>query len=69
MMEDSVSKDVVRLTAGPVVSASAFRNEIREKAEAAGVEDKKQAVVDAVMNMLEEMHRAGEAKRQKPPGE
>ncbi|MDR2144672.1 MAG: 1-acyl-sn-glycerol-3-phosphate acyltransferase [Treponema sp.] len=65
MLEDSVSKDVVRLTAGPVISASAFRNGIREKAEAAGIEDKKQAVVDAVMNMLEEMHLAGEAERRK----
>jgi glycerol-3-phosphate O-acyltransferase len=65
MMEDPVSKDIVRLTAGPVISASAFRNEVREKAEAAGVEDKKQAVVDAVMNMLEEMHTAVEAKRRK----
>jgi glycerol-3-phosphate O-acyltransferase len=65
MMEDTVSKDVVRLTAGPVISASAFRHEIREKSEAAGIEDKKQAVVDAVMNMLEEMHTAGEAGRQK----
>jgi glycerol-3-phosphate O-acyltransferase len=65
MIEDPVSKDVVRLTAGPVISAPAFRNEIREKAEAAGIEDKKQAVVDAVMNMLEEMHLAGETKRQK----
>jgi glycerol-3-phosphate O-acyltransferase len=65
MMEDSVSKDMVRLSAGPVLSASAFRNEVREKAEAAGVEDKKQAVVDAIMDMLEEMHTAGELKRQK----
>jgi glycerol-3-phosphate O-acyltransferase len=64
MMEDSVSRDLVRLTAGPVISASAFRNEIRKKAEAAGLEDKKQAVVDAVMNMLEDMHKAGEAERQ-----
>jgi glycerol-3-phosphate O-acyltransferase len=65
MMEDSVSKDLVRLTAGPVISAPAFRNEIREKAEVIGLEDKKQAVVDAVMNMLEDMHKAGEAERQK----
>jgi glycerol-3-phosphate O-acyltransferase len=63
MLEDSVSQDIVRLTAGPVISAPAFRNEIREKAEAAGIEDKKQAVVDAVMDMLEEMHKAGEAEQ------
>jgi glycerol-3-phosphate O-acyltransferase len=65
MMEDSVSKDLVRLTAGPVISCSAFRDDVREKAEAAGVEDKKQAVVDAVMNILEEMHNAAEDERKK----
>jgi glycerol-3-phosphate O-acyltransferase len=65
MLDDSVSKDLVRLTAGQVIVSSAFRNEIRKKAEAAGIEDKKQAVVDAVMNILEEMHQAAELERQK----
>ncbi|MDR2072916.1 MAG: 1-acyl-sn-glycerol-3-phosphate acyltransferase [Spirochaetaceae bacterium] len=65
MMEDSVSQDLVRLTAGPVISCSAFRDDIRIKAEKAGVEDKKQAVVDAIMDLLEEMHIAAEAERQK----
>ncbi|MDR2314360.1 MAG: 1-acyl-sn-glycerol-3-phosphate acyltransferase [Spirochaetaceae bacterium] len=64
MMEDSVSRDLVRLTAGPVISCSAFREDIRIKAEKAGVEDKKQAVVDAIMDLLEEMHTAAEALRQ-----
>ncbi|MDR2663504.1 MAG: 1-acyl-sn-glycerol-3-phosphate acyltransferase, partial [Treponema sp.] len=65
MMEDSVSQDLVRLTAGPVIGCKAFREEVRIKSEAAGVEDKKQAVVDAVMDMLEKMHEAAEAERQK----
>ena len=68
MMEDTVSKDVVRLTAGPVISCAEFRNRIR-----AGVsadvnddgEDKKQAVVDAVMAELEKMHIEGEEKRKR----
>jgi glycerol-3-phosphate O-acyltransferase len=65
MMEDFVSEDLVRLTAGPIIDASAFRAELRKKAEAACIQDKKQAVVDAVMNILEEMHSAAEKKRQK----
>lgn len=64
MMEDSVSRDVIRLTAGPVMGCKAFREDVRNKSEAAGVEDKKQAVVDAVMDMLEKMHEAAEAERQ-----
>jgi glycerol-3-phosphate O-acyltransferase len=62
MMEDYVSRDLVRLTVGPVKSCSEFRNAIRAQE---GVEDKKQAVVDAAMAMLEEMHLAAEEKRQK----
>ncbi|MDR1507431.1 MAG: 1-acyl-sn-glycerol-3-phosphate acyltransferase [Treponema sp.] len=65
MMEDSVSKDVVTLTAGNVVSTKAFREEIRKKAGTSGSEDKKQVVVDAVMDRLEDMHIAGETERQK----
>ena len=65
MMDDYVSQDLVRFTAGPVMSCSAFRNDIREKAEKAGLEDKKQAVVDAVMDLLEELHVSAESERQK----
>jgi glycerol-3-phosphate O-acyltransferase len=64
MMEDSVSRDLVRLTAGPPLSCAGFRNAARAKAEAAGVEDKKQATVDAIMDLLEEMHGAAEKKRE-----
>jgi len=63
MMNDVVTKDVVRVTAGPVLSC----NEFREKARAAvgEDEDKKQAVADAIMSELEKMHIAAEEKRKK----
>ena len=61
MMEDSVSKDVVRITAGPVISCREFRDEAR----AGSDEDKKQAVADAIMAVLEKMHIEGEVRRQK----
>ncbi|MCL1815644.1 MAG: 1-acyl-sn-glycerol-3-phosphate acyltransferase [Treponema sp.] len=64
MMDDFVSQDLVRFTAGPVLDCPAFREEVRLKAEKAGVEDKKQAVVDAIMELLEGLHAEGE--RQKP---
>ncbi|WP_010253992.1 glycerol-3-phosphate O-acyltransferase [Treponema primitia] len=65
MMDDFVEEDVIRYTAGPVQSCAEFRNAARLKAEAAGVEDKKQAVVDTIMERLEEMHIAAEAERQR----
>ena len=65
MMDDFVSEDLVLLTAGPVMSCSDFREQVREKAEADGIEDKKQAVVDAVMKMLDELHDKAEIERQK----
>jgi glycerol-3-phosphate O-acyltransferase len=65
MIDDFVSEDVVRFTAGPPLSCSEFRQETRAKAEAAGVEDKKQATVDAIMERLEIMHIAAEEERKK----
>jgi len=65
MMEDSVSQDLVRFTAGKVINCSDFREEVRVKSEEAGIEDKKQAVVDAVMELLDELHNAAEPERQK----
>ncbi|MDR0388243.1 MAG: 1-acyl-sn-glycerol-3-phosphate acyltransferase [Treponema sp.] len=62
MMDDFVSSDVVRMTAGPVLSCAAFREKAR--AEAAGTEDKKQATVDAVMRILEDIHRTSEPERE-----
>jgi len=63
MMNDAVTKDVVCVTAGQVMSC----NEFREKARAAvgEDEDKKQAVADAIMDELEKMHIAAEEKRKK----
>jgi glycerol-3-phosphate O-acyltransferase len=62
MLNDSLSKDIVRITVGPVVSCKEFRD---NAIEAAKDEDKKQAVADAIMNELEIMHVAAEEKRLK----
>ncbi|MCL2382358.1 MAG: 1-acyl-sn-glycerol-3-phosphate acyltransferase [Treponema sp.] len=59
MMDDEVSRDVVRLSVGPVVSCAEFR----DNAKAAETGDKKQAVADAIMAELEKMHVEGEEKR------
>jgi glycerol-3-phosphate O-acyltransferase len=64
MIDDFVVRNILRFTVSPVVSCTDFRNKAREEAEAAGVEDKKQATVDKIMAKLEEMHTAGEEKRQ-----
>ncbi|MDR2760046.1 MAG: 1-acyl-sn-glycerol-3-phosphate acyltransferase [Spirochaetaceae bacterium] len=64
MMDDFVCRDVVRYTAGPVVSCAEFRNKTRAQAEAAGIEDKKQAAVDAIMENLEKMHLEAEKHRE-----
>jgi len=67
MMDDTVSKDVVRLSAGPVLSCTEFRDRVKADVDANlsnnGDEDKKQAVVDAIMAELETMHISGEQKR------
>jgi glycerol-3-phosphate O-acyltransferase len=64
MMEDSVSRDLIRVTAGPVIPCAEFRDRARAAAEAAGMEDKKQATVDALMAELETLHNQAEVKRQ-----
>jgi glycerol-3-phosphate O-acyltransferase len=63
MMNDAVSCDVVRVTASPVIDCAEFRNKVREKC--GEEEDKKQAVVDEIMNELERIHIATEEKRLK----
>ncbi|MDR2028083.1 MAG: 1-acyl-sn-glycerol-3-phosphate acyltransferase [Treponema sp.] len=68
MIDDFVSEDVVRFTAGPLLSCAEFRKETRTRAEAAGAEDKKQATVDAIMERLETMHIAAEGERKKIMG-
>ena len=70
MLEDTVSKDVVRLSAGPVLSCHEFRERTRAAVSAktttqgSSQPDKKQAVVDAIMDELEKMHIAGEKRRE-----
>jgi glycerol-3-phosphate O-acyltransferase len=64
MTNDEVAKDMIWVTAGPVLPCAAFREEARAAAQAAGIEDKKQAAVDAVMMELEKLHLAAEEKRQ-----
>jgi glycerol-3-phosphate O-acyltransferase len=61
MMDDWVSPDLVRVTAGPVLSCAEFREKAR--AETAGTDDKKQATVDALMAELEKLHIEAEKKR------
>ena len=62
MTNDAVSKDLIRVTAGPVISCAEFHE--KAKAAAGDSEDKKQAVADAIMAELEKMHIAAEEKRQ-----
>ena len=59
MMDDEVTKDVVRISFGPVISCDEFRSKARDD----GGEDKKQAVADAIMAELEEMHIQGIERR------
>jgi glycerol-3-phosphate O-acyltransferase len=61
MLDDFVSQEVVRFTVDPVISCANFRTIERAKAEKAGIEDKKQAVVDAIMARLDTMHTQGES--------
>jgi glycerol-3-phosphate O-acyltransferase len=63
MMDDYVSRDLLRITAGPIRSCREFREATRSKAEAAGLPDKKQITVDTIMKILEEMHLAAEEER------
>jgi len=67
MVNDYVTKDVARVTAGPVHSCAEFRAKVQADAAAAGIviEDKKQAVADAIMAELEQLHITAEEKRKK----
>ena len=62
MLNDAVSKDIVRATVGPVTSCDDFRNKIL--ATLSEDDDKKQAVADEIMNQLEKMHTKAEEDRQ-----
>jgi glycerol-3-phosphate O-acyltransferase len=69
MMNDAVSKDIVRVTVGPVLSCTEFRNKVREsvsepsESKTLPLTDEKQAVADAIMIELEKIHLAAEEKR------
>jgi len=63
MMNDAVSKDVVRVTVSPVISCDEFRD--KALADLPEESDRKQAVADAIMVELEKLHVAAEAERQK----
>lgn len=65
MMDDFISGDVVRYTAGPVQSCREFREGARARAEADGLEDKKQAAVDELMKVLDGVHAVALAEREK----
>ena len=62
MLGDVLCRDRVIMTASPVIECAAFREEALKWA-GDGVEDKKQAVVDYVMNRLEAMHEENEKGR------
>ncbi|MDR2702688.1 MAG: 1-acyl-sn-glycerol-3-phosphate acyltransferase [Spirochaetaceae bacterium] len=65
MLDDTVHQDLVRVTVGKVINCTTFRDEVRARAEEAGVEDKKQAVADTIMEELENLHNSAEIERQK----
>lgn len=67
MLDDFVSEDVLRFTVSAPVSCAGFRREVREAADKSGVEDKKQAVADAIMARLEAMHNEAEKHRAPVP--
>ena len=63
MLNDAVSKDIVRVTVSPVVNCKEFRDKVLSQT--CNEEDKKQAVADAIMNVLEKMHVTAETERLK----
>ena len=72
MMEDTVSRDVVRVSVGPVYSCAEYRDRVKAESEAKSQAhqysepiDKKQAVADAITAELEKMHIEGEKKRER----
>jgi glycerol-3-phosphate O-acyltransferase len=65
MIDDFVSEDILRITVSPIISCGEFREKTQFEAEKAGIEDKRQAVVDAIMRQLEKMHNDAEPERLK----
>ena len=65
MMNDIVNKDLVLVTAGPVISCADFRQQIKAEIDDDEKDEQKQTIADVIMAVLEEMHIAAEEKRQK----
>jgi glycerol-3-phosphate O-acyltransferase len=65
MMDDFISRDLIRYAVGPVHDCREFRGKARAAAEAAGIEDKKQAAVDELMKVLDGVHAIAAAEREK----
>lgn len=63
MHEDLVCQDTVIYSAGPVLDCEEFREEV--KGNLHFNDDKKQAIVDAIMGRLESMHEEAEKTRQR----
>ena len=63
MMNDEVTDDVLRISAGPVCSCAEFRSRALASAADSNPEDRKQVVVDAIMTELERLHIIAEEKR------
>lgn len=63
MMEDIVQNDKLILDASPVINCAEFRDDIKKACGDAEKADKKQAVVDRIMAILEEMHDENEKGR------
>jgi len=63
MMNDVITKDVVRVTVSPVVSCEEFRNKVIEPL--SENDDKKQEVANEIMKVLEKMHNDAETARAK----
>ncbi|MCL2212161.1 MAG: 1-acyl-sn-glycerol-3-phosphate acyltransferase [Treponema sp.] len=62
MMNDAVSKDIIRVTVGPVIDCNEFRNKVLAETKD---DDKKQAVANSIMDELEKIHTAAEPERLK----
>ena len=62
MLADIVAKDVVTLTASPVINCKEFRKEVLKKVPADDP-DPKQKTIDKVMEILENLHNEVESKR------
>ncbi|MDR2601794.1 MAG: 1-acyl-sn-glycerol-3-phosphate acyltransferase [Spirochaetaceae bacterium] len=65
MLEDCVMNDVLHYTAGPVLSCSDFRASAKKKALESGAEDVKQAIVDDLMRVLDQIHEKAEEPRRR----